>query len=227
MTGSVPAHGFVLAGGNSSRMGQCKPFLPFLGRPMAEIAVRTLRGTLPVVSISGNHQGLERWAPVVHETRLGAGPAAGMEAGLRASTQDWSLFVPVDVPLAPATLLAAWARSAVFAFEDGLRLSYLQVYGLRQPAFCLMHRTCLPAVTAALDQGVRKLGIIFDRVADTLGSMAVRVQAAEALCACTPETQLPPELFSNVNTPADLATLELWAKNNPAATAFDVESVHA
>src|ERR1700761_8141432 len=102
--GLLPVHGFVLAGGKSSRMGRDKALLTFRGRPMVEIAVEKLRGFCSAVSIAGNREDLSSFAPVVTETRVDCGPAAGIEAGLQACTELWAMFVPVDVPLVPGEL---------------------------------------------------------------------------------------------------------------------------
>ena len=106
----VPVHGFVLAGGKSSRMGEDKALLRFCGRPMVEIAVEKLRGFCEEVTIAGNREDLAGFAPVVRESRTGVGPAAGVEAGLGAARQEWAMFLPVDVPLVPEELLRRWAQ---------------------------------------------------------------------------------------------------------------------
>ena len=73
----LPVHGFVLAGGGSTRMGEDKALLRLGGRPMVAIAVETLRSLCENVSIAGNRPDLSGLAAVVLETRKGCGPAAG------------------------------------------------------------------------------------------------------------------------------------------------------
>ena len=51
---------------------------------MAEIAVEKLRSFCGAVSLCGNRDDLCTLAPVVHESRENAGPAAGIDAGLKA-----------------------------------------------------------------------------------------------------------------------------------------------
>ena len=156
MGARLPVHGFVLAGGKSSRMGEDKALLRFCGRPMVEIAVEKLRGFCAEVSIVGNREDLVEFAPVVREERVDVGPAAGIEAGLKASRQDWAMFVPVDVPLVPGELLRRWAEEAL---RVGMSVSFLGVSG-KQPAFCLLQRRRLGAFAQALDSGERRLEVL-------------------------------------------------------------------
>ncbi|MDE1161039.1 MAG: molybdenum cofactor guanylyltransferase [Acidobacteriaceae bacterium] len=150
----LPVHGFVLVGGQSSRMGTDKALLPFHGRPMVEIAVGKLKEVCEVVSVVGNRDDLAAFAPVVHEARVGCGPVAGVEAGLAAAERAWTMFIPVDVPLVPASVLHEWA-DAVLA-RDEVRVSHLFAE-VNQPAFCMVQRSCEAAVHASVEAGERRL----------------------------------------------------------------------
>jgi molybdopterin-guanine dinucleotide biosynthesis protein A len=191
----LPVHGFVLAGGKSSRMGADKALLDFRGRPMIAIAVETLRNVCADVSIAGNRDDLSAWASVVHEDRIEAGPAAGIEAALGAATCDWVMMLPVDLPMMSAELLRRWAV-AVLA-REGVRASYLESAGDWHPAVCMVHRECLKVFEAELDAGNRKLKCIFEQLGDGL----MVVDAGELM----PGAEA---CFANVNTPEDLANAE-------------------
>jgi molybdopterin-guanine dinucleotide biosynthesis protein A len=192
---AMPVHGFVLAGGLSSRMGSDKALLSFRGRPMIEIAVATLREVCGEVSISGDRDDLAVWAPVLHESRRHEGPAAGVEAALAASLNPWVLMLPVDVPGMEAGLLRRW-MGVVFE-QPNVLASYMVCAGEWHPALCLVHHDCLPLFRESLDAGDRKLTRIFGRLNE-------RLLIVEA-------TTLMPgaeRCFLNVNTPEELEQAE-------------------
>lgn len=195
--GVLPVHGFVLAGGKSTRMGQDKALLRLGGRSMVEIAVEKLREFCAEVWIAGSREDLSGYAPVVKDLRADCGPVAGIEAGLRATTEDWAMFVPVDVPLVPAELLRRWAAAVM---ERGARASYLRSGAEVHPAVCMVHRTCLPLFSAALDSGEYTLSRILGSIGDDLWiADAAEFAAGEASSA---------GWFSNLNTPEDLARVD-------------------
>lgn len=200
----LPVHGFVLSGGKSSRMGEDKATLRFGTRTLVEIAVAKLRSFCQEVSIAGNRDDLDRFAPVVHEARVDEGPAAGLEAGLQQTRLSWALFVPVDVPLVSASLLHVWADTVVARTAFGVRLSYLEVLGKPQPAFCLLHKEATGPLTAILNTGERRVRGVLDGVAAILGKEALWAVAAEGI---TPDGRSAAALrgdFANLNTPDDL-----------------------
>ena len=203
----VPVHGFVLAGGQSSRMGQDKALLPFRGRPMVEIAVAKLRSFCAAVSIVGNRPDLEQFAPVVFGERVGLGPGAGIAAGLQACVQPWAMFMPVDVPLVPAQLLRLWVDEAL---RVDMTVSFLA--GLRkQPAFCLLRREREPSFTAMLDMGERSLELLLNHTADQ-DHVASWMYESEDLYGY-PGYRGPSEAelelwFRNINTPQELRDAE-------------------
>lgn len=204
MSARLPVHGFVLAGGKSSRMGQDKALLQFRGRPMVEIAVEKLRSFCAAVSIVGEREDLEGFAPVVRGEREGAGPAAGIEAGLRASTQDWAMYLPVDVPLLSAELLRVWGAAVLARESGGVRLSFLRAAGEPHPAVCMIHRDCTEPVHEAVSCGILKLIRLFAETETRLGEGSLWPVDAEALLPAG-DVEL---WFRNVNTPQDLAEAE-------------------
>ncbi|HEY1743262.1 MAG TPA: molybdenum cofactor guanylyltransferase [Granulicella sp.] len=205
----LPVHGFVLAGGKSSRMGQDKALLPFLGRPMIEIAAEKLREFCAEVSIVGNREDLQVFSPVVREERLDVGPVAGIEAGLLASTQPWAMFMPVDVPLVPLEVLRTWAAAVVERQSAGCAASYLLVNQHRQPAFCVMRRECCGSVKLAIERGERRLDDILMSIDSDKGVGWLWIyDVGKSTYRSTP---LNMEFwFSNVNTPQELAAAEAW-----------------
>lgn len=207
----LPIHGFVLAGGKSSRMGTDKALLPFQGRPMVELAVDKLRHCCAETSIAGNRSDLCGFAPIVEEEWIAVGPAGGMYSGLRAAGLAWAMFLPVDVPLLPTFLLRRWAEMVLARETQGVRLSILRAAAQRQPAISLVHKDCLQPFGAAVREGVYKLGAIYERVSDALSS-SLCVVDAEALSTNAHSAADPVEAwFRNVNTPAELAEAEAWA----------------
>ena len=206
MSDLLPVHGFVLAGGKSSRMGVDKATLNFSGRPMVEIAVEKLRGFCADVSIAGNREDLARFAPVVPEDRVDAGPAAGIEAGLKASQQDWALFVPVDVPMVPAELLRRWAEKALERANDGLAISNLYV-GRNQPVFCMIRRSGSKTFSRELDNGEHRLTRLFQLLEADGGSYWSH-DLNDLYPENNPSIEVSDLWFSNVNTPEDLLDAE-------------------
>jgi molybdenum cofactor guanylyltransferase len=201
----LPIHGFVLAGGKSSRMGQDKALLQFHGQPMIEIAVAKLGQFCAEVSISANRGDLAQYAPIVTEPRLNAGPAAGIEAALQSTSQPWILCIPVDVPLVPADLLYTWASAVIT--NTICTASYLQVDRQQHPSFCMLQRGCLASVHHALESGEHQLRNILNSLQGS-GSILWRCNVAEiSRDTCSAPLDL---LFSNINTQKELAAAEAF-----------------
>lgn len=207
MSELLPVHGFVLAGGKSARMGQDKALLPFRGVPMIEIAVSKLRSFCSAVSILGSRDDLRGIAPTVHDLRSDIGPGAALESALAVAQADWSLIVPVDVPLLPTSVLEHWCREVLATSAPAA--SFLVIGVGDQPAFALLHQACTEPISRALDRGERKL-IRLLYAADDEGVAPVAPRNVQRYAMDATETQLE-FWFSNVNTPQELAEAEAWA----------------
>ena len=192
----LPIHGFVLAGGRSSRMGRDKARLPFRGQPMVEIAVTTLAALCEHVSIGGNRDDLHEFAPIVRETRCDEGPVAGIEAGMLACESAWALFVPVDLPLLPAAFLRAWGE-AVLA-RPATRASYISSGARLHPALCLIRRDCAVEVSQAIESGKRSVRGVLEALAGLW-----EVDAGNFV-----DRAVSDRWLTNVNTPQELDRAE-------------------
>lgn len=100
------AGGFVLAGGRSSRMGTDKALTDFCGRPLVVHTLDLLRRAgLPAV-IAGARSDLAAYGPVLEDAEQDRGPLSGICNALRRTGFEYAVFVSVDMPLLPHSLIA-------------------------------------------------------------------------------------------------------------------------
>ncbi|MFT5288049.1 MAG: molybdopterin-guanine dinucleotide biosynthesis protein A [Planctomycetota bacterium] len=157
--------GLVLCGGKSQRMGEDKAQLDFEGDTLLERACGFLeRDTLEVVLSTGKAPRGDSSRRQVADLRSDAGPLAGLEAGLSDISERygaaWVLVLACDMPRAERDLfdhlLAAaqliGADAAMFSSDAG-----------DEPLFAVYHTRLLPAITAALDAGRRRMNSFHDQ----------------------------------------------------------------
>lgn len=189
----------ILAGGASSRMGQNKALVPFLGKPLIERIVAAARqisdDILLVANDAGPYAGLG--LPCVADIQPGFGPLMGLYSGLSAVRFDLALMVACDMPFLSPDLMRRLIELApgfdvvIPRSEDGLH-----------PLHALYRRsTCAPAIAAAIAAGQRRMIAFHPQV-------RVR-QVDEAELSAFDPTGFA---LMNVNSPADLATAEHIAR---------------
>jgi molybdopterin-guanine dinucleotide biosynthesis protein A len=182
--------GFILAGGESSRMGRDKALLELNGEALIVRVTRLLESVAGACAVIGDTVRLEGLAlRVVADDFPGAGPLGGIATALRASSVEWNLIVACDLPY----LTREWLE---FLIGRALRSDADAVVPMNERGaepLCAMYRKRAEgAIRAALDRGTRK---VTDGLAD------VRIEFIE-----------PGEwkgfdsdglLFKNMNSPAD------------------------
>jgi molybdopterin-guanine dinucleotide biosynthesis protein A len=167
----------ILAGGLSTRMGQDKAWLALDGQPLVE---RVARWVLPMAAelmFSTNtpepYRQLAGRLPVpvqiVADRHPGAGPLAGLEAGLSVARHELVLMVAADMPFLNLSLLTYMADladaydvviPAVPASVDaGARPQWN-----REPLHAFYRRTCLGPIEAHLRLGHRRVISFLDDV---------------------------------------------------------------
>ena len=189
--------GVVLAGGRGRRLGGGDDArLPRAGRPMVERVLDVLRpifgGEIVLVGASEEpYAGLG--VRVVLDRHPGAGPLAGLEAGLAATARRRAFVVACDMPSLSGELVRFLA-----ALDPGAR-AVVPVAGERlQPLHAVYARDLAALATTALESGVRRMEDFLERVVPWR-----RVEESEFAA-------IPGALrsFANVNTPEDRAAAE-------------------
>lgn len=186
----VAASGFLLAGGQSSRMGRNKALLELGGRTLVEIGLSKLRVACREVSLVGNHAELARFGvPVVPDAIAGCGPLGGIVAGLEASASEWNVFLAVDAPFVPVEVL----RMLLTASEaEGAVCVMAEAVGRPQPLAAIYAKSALPTLRAELAAGRLKL------------ISAIKAAGVVRYLQFDEE-----EWFRNLNTPEEFAEAEL------------------
>jgi len=189
----VPAvTAFILAGGRSTRMGTDKAFVLLEGRTLLVRALDLARSIPCDVRIVGDPAKFASFTSVVEDRFLGCGPLAGIHAALRSSDTDLNLILAVDLPFLTRALLQYMLGRAKDE-DDSLVIVPRTARGW-QPLCAIYRRDFASIAEKALRAGQYKIDTLF----------------AEAGIQILSELELKsagfsPHLFSNLNTPDDLA----------------------
>jgi len=216
----LPAHiladaaGYLLAGGRSSRMGSDKALVELKElnklnkRPLIQIALKTLRSIGLTPQIAGARSPLHPFAPVIEDKLPDHGPLSGIHAALAGSTLRWHLFLPVDMPLMPASLLACLLRRASLTQSP---VTALTRNGVLEPFPVVLDRAVLPYVEQAIADRHLACRAAWQSIPASLGARldAPSVEILRTLGLCSHPRGLAPYLwFQSANTLADLARIE-------------------
>lgn len=200
--------GIVLAGGRSSRMGVDKARVEFAGRPLIEHALGILRGAGLPVSIAGDRPDLQDAAPTIDDLGTSAGPLGGICGVLQVTLVPYCIFVPVDLPLLPSSLIVLMREIACVTSAAVVLPS---VNGFVQTFPAVVHRAALSALKAELEAGRGGCFSAFRAAAGELGQQ-IHVVATELLVQSgrlRHHADVPAaRWFFNVNTVADLRRAE-------------------
>lgn len=201
MTSASPesVEGFVLAGGRSSRMGRDKALVELAGKPLICWALETLRGARLSARIAGARAELGAFAAVLPDDAADLGPLGGVCSALKWATAEWAVFLAVDLPLVPASLIR-------FLIEHGrvtgspVTVASLNGYAQTFPA--VVRRDALPVLCEELSAGRLGAFAAFSKAGAHVVPVEMAVQARG-------ELGWPAyRWFWNVNSPGELEKVE-------------------
>jgi molybdopterin-guanine dinucleotide biosynthesis protein A len=193
MKSPLAVGGIVLCGGQSSRMGRPKAWLPFDGEVMLQRVVRILQQAVePVVVVAAPQQELPELPAEVLVSRddvPGRGPLQGIAAGLHAldGRADAAYVSSCDVPF----LRLQFVRHMIAALGDA-EIAVPYTDGYHHPLAAVYRTRIIPAVDRLLAQNRLRPFFLFEAV-------PTNTVSADALHAV--DAQL--ESLRNLNTPQD------------------------
>jgi len=199
---------FVLAGGESSRMGRDKALLVLpTGETLLDRALRlakTVSDTVKLVAPNARYS--ERVdVPVVEDIYPACGPLAGIHAALSASATELNLVLGVDCPLVTPELLRFLVRVAAgtdkLATVPRVAGHLHNVCAVYRREFAKIAEGILADSAAAGNTGKRR-GTRIDCLFTETPSRIVEEDELR-------DAGFGAELFANVNTPAEFAALTL------------------
>lgn len=184
----------ILAGGQSSRMGQDKALLPVQEVPLLQrvygIANALCDFVYVVTPWSERYQDLlPSSCQFVREVVPTQGPLVGFAQGLSQVQTDWVLLLACDLPWLQVEVLQDWAVELGSVRNEVLALLTHHHKGWN-PLCGFYRRSCLPTLTHFINQGGRSFQ-------QWLTQHPVQVL-----------TSPDPQMLFNCNTPADLAFLK-------------------
>lgn len=202
----LDAAGFVLAGGQSSRMGRDKALVEFAGQPMVARALNILKQAGLSASIGGAHTDLSRFALVIadplHENSLG--PLAGICSALSETSVQYAVFLPVDLPLIPSSLVEHMLDHARIT---GAPITVPSAGGFTQTFPAVIDRAALPALQLRLENSDRGCLSAFKAASEALNrpltSLPVEFLLQSGKIA-DPQGLAPSFWFLNINDSRDL-----------------------
>ncbi len=186
----IPFTGYVLAGGQSTRMGRDKALIEIGGQPLIGSAVNLLKALTERVVVLGPEENYGfLGVPVLPDLVPSRGPLSAIYTGLERSSTDANLFLACDMPLMEGTFLKLLVERAPLADAVLMRLDD----GKLEPLCAVYNRSCLPTVKANYERQRFKLSNLFPNL-----------RTHYLTEADLEDLELDRRIFTNLNDPGDL-----------------------
>jgi molybdopterin-guanine dinucleotide biosynthesis protein A len=199
-------------------MGEDKALLQLGGRQLIQHALDILREAGLEARIAGARSELAAFAPVIPDAPGASelGPLGGICAALSAFTCRFAVFLPVDLPLIPSSLISYLVHHALVTEAAATVVS---VSGFVQTFPAIMDRAAIESLRSSLNSGDRNCLKAFRAAGSALrGGFSVLplellIQPGQVR---HPRALYAAQWFLNVNTPDDLRLLDkVMARTGP------------
>lgn len=192
---------FVLAGGQSTRMGWEKAMLELAGRTLLERALGLASTVAAEAVIVGSRGEFARYGRMIEDVYPEQGPLAGIHAALRASATDYNLILAVDTPFLEARFLEYLIAQAR---QSGAVVTVPRTAEGFHPLAAVYRRDFRDTAERALREGRNKVDALFPEVE----TRVIEVDELEKFA-------FVPAIFENLNTQEDWERARTRARGGP------------
>jgi molybdopterin-guanine dinucleotide biosynthesis protein A len=192
----------LLSGGRSSRMGQDKGLMPFLGRPLIQRILERLTTVGEQVILSTNHPADYAFLnlPSYQDIQPDCGSLGGLYTALNVAGQPLLAAVACDMPFANPAL---FKYEQLLLSQSGADVVIPSTPDGLEPLHAVYRReTCLPVIHSALEKGILKM-------VGWLPEVKVRIVLPEEVARFDPHGLA----FWNLNTPEEFTQAEARARS--------------
>jgi len=182
---------FVLAGGQSTRMGADKAFVQLEGCTLLARALALAKSVTSDVRIVGSPEKFAAFGEVVEDEFPQHGPLAGIHAALRESSSELNLMLAVDMPFVEVPFLDYLFQEA--ARHEGAVVTIPRAAGAWQTLCAVYRKPFADLAEQALRQGKNKIDPLFRDI-------EMRIVEEHELT----QQNFSPEMFRNLNTLEEL-----------------------
>lgn len=183
-------------------MGRDKALVQLAKKPLIQHAVDLLHAIGLKPQIAGARTDLTAYAPVLPDETPDRGPLSGICTALRHTQTDLALFLSIDQPLIPASLLRYLIHHAKIT---GHAVTLASINGFPQTFPAVLRRDALPILESELHTGRAGCFAAFQTAGPDILPTELLVQSGHI----SHPLHLPPyRWFTNLNTPTDLHQAE-------------------
>lgn len=191
----TPRNGYILAGGNSSRMGTDKGLLILKDKKIVEYVIENLKPCVDQIFIVSSNELYEQFnLPMVPDLMMGKGPAVGIFSALEHSTVNQNFVISCDTPF-----IASDHIFRILKLAKDHEICIPELNGLWEPMVGMYAKSICEKWKQGMLNREFKLQRLIEQFDYKLVDAKVDLEANE-------------NVFLNINSPGDLLMAEKYLK---------------
>lgn len=188
-------NGYILAGGESSRMGTDKGLLMLKDKMIVEYVIDNLKHCVDQIFIVSSNKQYEQFSlPMLPDLMMGKGPAVGIFSALEHSTVNQNFVISCDTPFVDSTLILRILRLA-----KDYEICIPESNGYWEPLVGVYSKSISEKWKQSMVAGEFKLQTLIEKFNYKLLSSENDLSANK-------------HAFLNINSPDELLKAEKWMK---------------